>query len=227
VRDAAELKEHVFLETIDWTALSLKQVTPPFKPVVESDESTANFDSEFTSADIREIGLAGMDLDEEDPSEDWVSQSITGSGFIHTPNGPLGSDNPREAKLSPRGPLSPVLYSSPMTYNGNGPLGSAGRPLGIQIKSMKKKDPLESPLTNSVQEKFRGFTYSGGESMIAPPGVMKKALLSDEVAVDDEEVSEVTTEDEFDDTEKSAGRYANARRKGVTFSMLDDDETHV
>ena len=102
--DAEELKAHAFFKTIDWKALSLKQVTPPFKPVVESDESTNNFDPEFTSADIRDIGLDAFESpDEEDPSEDWVSQSINNS-TLHTPNGPLGSDLPlqQQQQQSPR-----------------------------------------------------------------------------------------------------------------------------
>src|SRR5882762_9326698 len=68
-RDAEELKEHPFFKTVDWKTLAQKQVTPPFKPVVESDESTANFDPEFTSADISDFGAGhDMDLDDNDPS---------------------------------------------------------------------------------------------------------------------------------------------------------------
>jgi hypothetical protein len=173
-------------------------VTPPFKPVVESDESTANFDPEFTSADIRDVGLTEMDLDEEDPSEDWVSQSIGGSG-AHTYNGPLGSDRDR-------------------TNATNGTFF----PGGIQIKRQKhKKDLMGSPLTSSVQENFRGFTYSGGESVVIPPGILKSGLDKDsEEAVEDEEVTEVTTEDEYEDTGKPAGRYANAQRNRA---RLDDE----
>ncbi|KAF5387800.1 hypothetical protein D9615_000184 [Tricholomella constricta] len=204
-RDAEELKEHPFFKTIDWKALALKQVTPPFKPVVESDESTNNFDPEFTSADIRDVGLAVMDLDEEDPSENWVSQSI-GSALAHTPNGPLGSE--REGKS----PLSPIGLN-----------GSSGRMQGIQIKPKKKSDDsVGSPLTNSVQANFRGFTYSGGESVVAPVSHLKQKADS-EAAVDDEEVAMPTTDDEFDEIGKPVGRYANARRKGLGFSSLDDD----
>ena len=75
---------------IDWKALAAKQVTPPFIPVVESDESTANFDPEFTSADISDAGVG--QFDDDDPSEDWLSQSLNSSLMMHTPNGPLGSD---------------------------------------------------------------------------------------------------------------------------------------
>jgi len=207
LRDAEELKEHPFFKMIDWKALALKQVTPPFKPVVESDESTSNFDPEFTSADVRDVGLAEMDLDEEDPSASWVSQSIGNVGFSHTPNGPLGSE--RDSK--------PVngLYG-----HTNGP-STNGRPQSIQIKQRRNNDPTGSPLTNSVQANFRGFTYSGRESVGAPTGALAKQD-NEEGAVDDEEVAEPTTEDEFDEIGKPVGRYANARRKGLGFSSLDD-----
>ena len=174
--------------------------------MVESDESTANFDPEFTSADVREVGFEAMDLDEEDPSEDWVSQSIGGPGLAHTPNGPLGSDK--------------------MTATTLGTLGSSGLPpasisksQGIQIYSKKKKDAAGSPLTKSIQEEFRGFTYSGGDESVIAPGVMSmRRKGSEEEVVDDEEVQEPTTEDEYED-EKAVGRYANARRR----NGLDDE----
>ncbi|GLB33573.1 putative protein kinase C terminal domain [Lyophyllum shimeji] len=202
-RDAAELKEHPFFKMIDWEALARKQVTPPFKPVVESDESTNNFDPEFTSADIRDVGIQDTDLDEEDPSENWVSQSIGNSGLTHTPNGPLGSE---------RNPPSPHVNGA----------GTNGR-VGIQIKQKKKKDDLAgSPLTNSVQANFRGFTYSGGESVMAPASHLKQKADS-EAALEDEEVQMPTTDDEFDEIGKPVGRYASARRKGLGFSSLDDD----
>ena len=189
-------------------------MTPPFKPVVESDESTANFDPEFTSTDIREVGFDAMDLDEEDPSEDWVSQSIGGSNFLlHTPNGPLGSDKDKSSPLtSPLGPLSPL---GPPHSNGH-------KSQGIQIVSKKKKkDASSSPLTQSVQEEFRGFTYSGGESVIITAGIIGgKGERGDEEAVADEEVQEPTTEDEYED-EQAVGRYANARRH---HGLQDDDD---
>jgi serine/threonine protein kinase len=207
--DTAELKAHPFFQTIDWEALSLKQVTPPFKPVVESDESTANFDPEFTSADVREVGFDAMDLDEEDPSEDWVSRSIGNSGFLHTPNGPLGSDKngltPLTTSLNPLSPLSPL---------GPAPT-SMSKSQGIRIAAKKKKKGAAgSPLTNSVQENFRGFTYSGGESLVTPTGIVgKTGRGGSEEVVDDEEIAQPTTEDEYEG-ENAVGRYANERRRG-------------
>jgi hypothetical protein len=194
-------------------------VTPPFKPVVESDESTNNFDPEFTSADIRDVGLADMDLDEEDPSESWVSQSIGGVGFTHTPNGPLGSE--RDGGSKPLNPLSPSNSNGTSNNASNGTSTPNGHPQGIQIKPKKNKDPVGSPLTNSVQANFRGFTYSGGESVVAPASVLA-AQANNEAALDDEDVPEPTTEDEFEEIGKPVGRYANARRKGLGFSTMDD-----
>jgi len=203
-----------FFKNIDWHALSLKQVTPPFKPVVESDESTNNFDPEFTSADIRDVGVEDMDLDDDDPSEAWVSQSINGSGFLHhTPNGPLGSERPKSTS-----PLSPITNGSAFSTLANTPIS---RSQGIEIKRQRNKAAASSPLTSSVQENFRGFTYSGGESLIPPMlSALGKTEKHDE-AVEDEEFHEVTTEDEVEDAGRSAGRYANARRKN---GFRDDDD---
>ena len=196
-RDAAELKEHPFFNTIDWDALARKHVTPPFKPIVESDESTSNFDPEFTSADVSQIGfVAELKLDDDDPSEDWVSQSVTGGAPIYTPHGPLGSDRP-----------PPPLSTTP----------------GIQIQQKRRGRDVASspPLTNSVQENFRGFTYSGeSESLIARVVNRLTEKENLEAAVADEEVTYPTTDDEALDSSTHAGRYS--KRHGYR-SDFDDD----
>ncbi|KAG9317243.1 Pkinase-domain-containing protein [Chiua virens] len=193
-RDAEELKEHSFFSSIDWKALSMKQVTPPFKPVVESDESTANFDPEFTTADIREVG-GGLDgacsPDEEDPSEAWIQSGSQGP--FHTPNGPLGCDR--------------MTISASHQPNGSNGLTRAQ---GIQISRRRNQDPSGSPLTNSVQENFRGFTYSGGESVLHE-GILGRRAETDDEVIDDDELPETTTEDEFEDEASFAGRYSKGR----------------
>jgi len=191
-RDAAELKEHPFFKSIDWEALARKQVTPPFKPVVESDESTSNFDPEFTSADISHIGLANkLTLDDDDPSEDWVSQSVSG-GPQHTPHGPLGSDRP---------PLS----TTP----------------GIQIQQKRRGRDLASspPLTSSVQEKFRGFTYSGEPESFLTRVVNRLNEEGREGALAGE-VTYPMTDDEALDASTHAGRYS--KRHGY-LNDFDED----
>ncbi|KAJ7117386.1 putative serine/threonine protein kinase [Mycena crocata] len=221
VRDAEELMEHPFFSSIDWALLARKQVTPPFKPIVESDESTANFDEIFTSANLHEVGLADMDLDidEEDPSEDWVA--LAGSLSQHQPNGPLGSERESSAPVSPA-PMSPAPSNGALPSPSRN--GAPPRPQGIDIKPKKKTESVGSPLTNSVQENFRGFTYSGGESVTAPNGLlaMRAATKTPEGEREGDD-SAGGTEDEFEDPAKPAGRYAHKRRKGLGFTGLDDD----
>lgn len=240
-RDAAELKDHIYFKTTDWEALARMAITPPFKPIVESDESTSNFDPEFTEADIKgvvdglggdflddiEDGKAGKadDLDEDDPSERWVERSLREGGHspalggaggytyhnaYHLANGPLGSD-----RLAHSGTSTP-----------------ASGVKGIDIKR-GKKDGIglggggESPLTKSVQENFRGFTYHGGESpgsvgglhgVMASRGKDKDAEKERERKKErerEEEGKGAITEEEYEDFEKSAGRYSeySERRK--------------
>lgn len=71
-RDAAELKEHPFFKMIDWDALAARQVTVPFKPFVDSDESVSNFDPEFTEADIlKEAPVDAGNYYDDDPASAW------------------------------------------------------------------------------------------------------------------------------------------------------------
>lgn len=122
-RDAAELKEHPFFSSIDWVALAARQIAPPFKPYVDSDESVANFDAEFTEANLLEEAPDDVNFDEDDPSADWLDQATRSRSITAQTSGP------------------------------------------VAIKA-RRPPPTAVPLSTSVQENFRGFTYSGGESMI-------------------------------------------------------------
>ena len=114
--DAQDLKDHPFFNDMDWDALAHKRIAPVFKPLVESNESVANFDPEFTNADIREV-----------------------AGF------PISED-----ELEGLGPSSIKAY----TQSDN------TTPNGVDIKKKERKSENE-PLSKSIQEKFRGFSYSG------------------------------------------------------------------
>lgn len=226
-RDAVELKEHPFFKSIDWKALSSKQVTPPFKPVVESDESVANFDPEFTSADLREAGLDSMDLDEEDPSEDWVAMSASMGAALHTPNGPLGSDRPErsptEAGSGTGTSVGTSVGAGAGTGTSAGTSGTSPSSKSIPFAQKKKaKEAAGSPLTSSLQDNFRGFTYHG-ESVVVPGRLAEQADADADAEQDeqDEPAQDPTTDDEFGD-EAPAGRYANRRH-------LDgfDEDMHV
>jgi len=211
-RDAAELKEHAFFKSIDWDALALKQVTPPFKPVVESDESVANFDPEFTTTDVADIGPEELDLDDEDPSEDWVALSSSQIGTSHTPNGPLGSDRPPNGNYTMTSPSVAAAAQA------------SSRSIQVPQKKKKKRDVAGTPLTNSVQENFRGFTYHG-ESVLpeGAAGLLSEAQLDAEEAVHDEDGEGLASPEEEDlDLESPVGRYA-AQRRGMHMSGFEDE----
>jgi hypothetical protein len=124
-RDAAELKEHPFFASIDWDLLYKKQITPPFKPIVDSDESVANFDPEFTNSSLADAG---------------IDDEITQSSSI------------RHSYLGPGMSLSE----------------SQGGNKAVNIQKAKRPGmPAENDgLTESVQENFRGFTYTGESVMV-------------------------------------------------------------
>lgn len=145
--DAAELKAHPFFSCIDWVALSRKEVTPPFKPSVESDECTANFDPEFTSADLNEVGV-----DYWDEEEAQLVDSASGQRLY---NGPAGSE-----PMFGFGSVAPDGAIDVLT-----PIGSAQpQPILPTVVKQAKKKRSSSPISRSLQEKFRGFSYTASES---------------------------------------------------------------
>ena len=151
-RDAAELKEHAFFRTIDWDALSRKEITPLFKPDVESDESTANFDPEFTSADLREAGVESFD--EDDPSDAWVNNGV--GSTVRTYHGPVGSEKHVAPGVgAPEGAIDYVdnlqVAQGPAVYGA----AAAARPL-----SSKPPKRPSTPISRSVQDNFKGFSYN-------------------------------------------------------------------
>ena len=46
---AEEIKRHVFFDSINWSDLYQKTITPPFKPTIIPDDIVSNFESTFTS----------------------------------------------------------------------------------------------------------------------------------------------------------------------------------
>ncbi|GAA5894298.1 uncharacterized protein JCM6883_003778 [Sporobolomyces salmoneus] len=126
-RDAEELKEHAFFKNIDWELLAQRAVPPPFKPYVDSDESVANFDPEFTEANLMDEAPHDVEFDESDPSPNWLDKASE-----------LGRSQAEKAS-----------------------------PMEIRNNASRSTRPPVQPLTNSVQENFRGFTFSGEDhSMI-------------------------------------------------------------
>lgn len=51
--DAKEIMAQEFFRSVDWEKLYRKEITPPFKPHVQSDTDTCYFDKEFTQAPVQ------------------------------------------------------------------------------------------------------------------------------------------------------------------------------
>ncbi|PWN45581.1 kinase-like protein [Ceraceosorus guamensis] len=128
-RDAADLRAHAFFREIDFEALSKKQLTPPFKPLVESDESVANFDPEFTETDLNEVAvIPGFEGDAGEGRE------ALESGAILSTSAQARKDAGKQAN------------------------GVAIKKAGNGTAADGEEDDA---LSRSVQDKFRGFSYSG------------------------------------------------------------------
>ena len=222
-RDTEELKEHPFFKSIDWALLAAKQVTPPFKPVVESDESTNNFDPEFTSADLRDTGIDIFD--DDDPSDSWTAAIGLNNGSMHQFNGPLsGATAPKTTTITTANgsTITTSTSGNGTTYtNGsriNGTTGVATATAGSRTSSAPKRVPDNTPLSSSVQEHFRGFTYQGESTMEEAASEMFPNGAVDDI-LDDEEIVDADAadvDDEWED-EEPGGRYK--KRNGLHASV--------
>jgi hypothetical protein len=47
-----EIEQHLFFKSIDWRLLEQKQLTPPYKPQVQSDRDLSNIDKLFTKEPV-------------------------------------------------------------------------------------------------------------------------------------------------------------------------------
>ena len=144
-RDAQDLKEHAFFKDVDWDALLRKQIPPVFKPLVESDESVANFDPVFTGTSLGQV--AGFALSDD--------AAAAPSNAAHS--------------AKPPGQASPK---------------------SVAIKKPERTG-TDEPLSSSVQEKFRGFSYSGtyegtGSSLESRFGAVDWGNEQNNAEIDDE-----------------------------------------
>ena len=48
-----EIMNHPFFKTIEWELLEGKQITPPYRPRLESDRDLVNFPPEFTDEPVQ------------------------------------------------------------------------------------------------------------------------------------------------------------------------------
>jgi len=74
--DFGILKQHPFFEGLDWEALVMKEITPPFIPMVSSETDTQNVDSEIANEEV------GFDFDGELTQEEKNRFKDLDFGFV-------------------------------------------------------------------------------------------------------------------------------------------------
>jgi hypothetical protein len=230
-RDTAELKEHPFFKSIDWDALGKKQVTPPFKPVVDSDESTNNFDPEFTSADLRQTGIDIFDDDDMMSDESTLVNgpiaTAHGDGaaaFALVPGGLAADDgslkvgsgtNSNKSSIGAAGAAAPVSAGAKdITTTAT---ATTARPPAMCVPAAQKNkhagaSAAHTPLSSSMQENFRGFTFQGESTLDQAMVNGEEYYLDEEDEYEEGEGEEEgeegyrDDEDEWED-EEPVGRY--------------------
>lgn len=65
----SDIKSHAFFKSIDWEALAAKQVTPPYRPKIDSDRDLENFDPTFTNEPVQLTPDDSNDIAQIDQSE--------------------------------------------------------------------------------------------------------------------------------------------------------------
>jgi serine/threonine protein kinase len=83
--DATEVQKHPFFAGLDWEKLYKKQYKPPFKPKVESEADTSNFDPCFTET----LPVDSLPNNQSAPLSDSVQQNF--KGFTYTDDEKLDS----------------------------------------------------------------------------------------------------------------------------------------
>lgn len=150
--DANDLKNHAFFKEIDFDLLMRKQIPPLFKPLVESDESVANFDPEFTCADQTDVRR----FNNEYTKPPVLRKLYSGSSDISVES--AGSDASRGSEASGTSSVATTMSQSTATP----------APIDSGASQANGTANVDEPLSSSVQEKFRGFSYSGSYDMDHP-----------------------------------------------------------
>lgn len=80
-RDAKELKEHPFFGDVEWESLLRKSIPPPFKPALNSETDTSNFDPEFTNVPTEHFQNKGG-MPASTPISPGMQENFRGFTFV-------------------------------------------------------------------------------------------------------------------------------------------------
>ncbi|CAA93901.1 serine/threonine protein kinase S6K family Sck2 [Schizosaccharomyces pombe] len=80
--DVEEVMKHPFFDGIDWKKLAAKEISPPFKPIVEGEIDVSNFDVEFTNKAIDRDFSSTDEMSTSAPLSSTVQNGFKGFTYI-------------------------------------------------------------------------------------------------------------------------------------------------
>ncbi len=167
-RDAVDLKEHAFFKDIDFDALYQKKIPPPFKPLVDSEESVANFDPEFTTTDLREVAeIDGQTLSSDGFGKDSNGMAIGGKGGDE--DDVLSSSLQHQFRgFSYSGRDDGGSFIGSRSRRGSSGFGLGGASLGMSRMESPTSSPPRSPASRAMSVD-RPTSSSGGDADMQSP----------------------------------------------------------
>ncbi len=164
VDDAERIKAHPFFASIDWDALLMGTVPPPWKPTISGSLDTSQFDKEFTNMPVYSPDIRGL-------SASGRARHGIGSSDVQFPG--FTFEKERESSL-PRGMLSRT-DSGPFSLGGS-------RSFGPRSMSTSWTDGNSfNELADSVHKMSVEISSSYG--MMSPP-LLQHQQSSDKASMD-------------------------------------------
>ncbi|MED6278092.1 Ribosomal protein S6 kinase beta-2 [Characodon lateralis] len=163
--DAADIQKHPFFRHISWEELLNKNVEPPYKPQLHSEEDTSQFDTRFTRqtpvdspddttlSHSAELAFAGFS---------FVAPSVLESlkeGFSFEPR----SRHVRRHNSSPRTPVSPLKFSPAGPFKSSldgepdlfSPTSPPAAPPPVPQENGAASQPIKTPSRNKKKKIHR------------------------------------------------------------------------
>lgn len=169
--DARELMAHPFFKDVDWDMLKKKQIQPPYKPHVSSDDDISNFDPEFTNASTSVL-TRNMEAGST-PLSPGIQDKFKGFTFV---DDTLMDEYFKGSKSGANAGAVPASYRAPPP--------NMGRDEGIDLYDENELKLSHSHYDSGIKNKFAN----------APPSKTNNSNLS---KMDEEEDADMMDE-EFD-----------------------------
>lgn len=179
--DAPELMAHPFFKDIDWDMLKKKQIPPPYKPHVSSDDDTSNFDPEFTSAST---SVLTRNVDAASPLSPGIQDKFKGFTFV--------DDTLMDEYFRGKSSLPSQQPSVPVSASYRAPPPSMGRDEAIDLYDENEIKLSHSHYDSGIKHKFASANPAGSGNV---PGAESSRVQEDDTMRMDEDDADMMDDD--------------------------------